>query len=401
MESKDNCKVLDAKHHSPADFPVEVLSKIFYGLMVPDLLNISMVCKSWCNVIATPKLLKSMRIRSDDKVHGRNLQKMRKMLKRTNRNYENIAIFHVNRQSIRLLNELGFKWKSLFLNGCTFKTSVSLLNLLKSVQETAESLHFDHMVYTCKYNDTIKETIVMPNLTGLTVDCIYCSDVGHILYVLSPNFHQLKSLKMAFNYFIERFMDYIPPEMRLTSLHLHQSSYNGNLQPIEAFLRSQKDCLKDVRLDSINSTIFQLIWNEFTVMTKLTIGNKRVELIAKELTLNQHPTLIELRFHIVVPNDVLCKIFEAVPNLKFLYVPEMDRELIVMATEKLLYLIFLHVWTLKGALTKDDKKFAQLKRAQVFQYIAEDDDEPLKRIKETIHQEQVKLLIKMLRDPGV
>ena len=401
MESEDTSKVEDSYQHSPADFPVEVLSKIFDGMMISELLNISLVCKSWANVIATSRFLKYIRIRSDERIQGRDLHTMWNMLKITNRNYENIAIFNVNRGKIMPLDELGFQWKSLFLNGCTFKTAVDLFNLLKSVQKSAVTLNFDHMIYTCKYRETIEETLLMPNLIELFVDCIYCSDDENVLNILSPNFHQLKSLKMAYNFFIERFINYIPPNMKLTSIHLHQTSNNGNLQPIEEFLRSQKDCLKDVRLDSINSTVFNLVWNEFTLMKKLTIGNKRVDLVARDMTLNKHPSLYELRFQIIVPNDVYCKIFEAVPNLKFLYIPEMDRELIVMATEKLMYLIFLHVWTLKGGLTSENKKFVHLKRARVFQYLAEDDDEPLKRIEETIFDEQMDLLMKMLRDPGV
>lgn len=402
MESNNTCKILDAKHHSPADFPFEVLSQIFYGLMVPDLLNISMVCKTWSNVIGSPKFLKFIRIRSDERVKGRDLHTMWNMLKTTDREYENIAIFNVNRGQIMPLNELGFKWKSLFFNGCTFRTAVDLLNLLKSVKDSAVTLSFDHMIYSCKaVREVIVETVVMPNLIELIVDCIYCSDDENILNILSPNYAQLKSLKMAYNFFTERFIKYIPPTMKLKLLHLHQTSSSNNMQPIEDFLRTQKDCLKDVRLDSINSNIFQVVWNEFTVMTKLTIGNKMVNLIPSEMTLIKQPTLIELRFQIIVSNDVLCKIFDAVPNLKFLYVPEMDRNVIVMTAEKLKHLIFLHIWTLKGVLTEENKKFTQLKKARVFQYLPQEDDEPLRRIKASLYQEQVKMLMKMLRETGV
>lgn len=395
-------KVLDAKHHSPAEFPFEVLSQIFYGLMVPDLLNISLVCKTWANVIGSPKFLKFIRIRSDERVKGRDVHTMWNMLKKTDREYENIAIFNVNRGVLMPLNELGFKWKSLFFNGCTFKTAVDLLNLLKSVKDTAVTLSFDHMIYSCKIvREVIEETVVMPHLTELIVDCIYCSDDENILNILSPNYAQIKSLKMAYNFFIERFMKYIPPTMQLTLIHLHQTSSSNNMLPIVDFLRSQRHCLKDVRLDSINTDIFQLVWNEFTVMTKFTIGNKMVNLIAKDMNLIKHPTLIEMRFQLVVAIDILSKIFDAVPNLLFLYVPEMNRDVIVMAAEKLKHLIFLHVWTLKGVLTEENKKFTELKKARVFQYLPGEDDEPLRRIKALTYQTQVKMLMKMLRETGV
>ncbi|CAO1336186.1 unnamed protein product [Diamesa serratosioi] len=388
--------ILNVEDHTAAHFPQEVLIKIFSGLMVPDLLSVSQVCKPWCDVIARPTFLKLIRLRSDERVVGRTLNHMWEMLKETNRNYQNLAVFNVPRGSIMNLKEQDFEWKSLVLNGCTFNSTSELIDLLKSVKETIVELNFDHMIYACDYRDVIDKYVDMPKLRDLTVDCIYCSDDENILNILKPNFGRLTSLKMAYNFFTDRFMKLLPAEIKLTTLHLNQSMNASNMKPLEPFLLRQAPSLIDVRFDSITSSTFELIWNECINMKKLTIGNKKVVLESSNLNLKKHPTLIELRFQMVVPNSVLNTVFQAVPQLKFLYLPEMDNELILMATEKLTNLQYLHVWTLKGELKGTDKKFANLKRARVFQYIAVTDG-PLKRMKNSTYQEQTRLLMEMLR----
>lgn len=396
MDDNKICRILNMEDHTLAHFPEEVLTKIFNGLMVTDLLSVSLVCTSWSNVIAQRRFLKLIRIRSDERVAGRTMNCMWKLLNNSYRNYENIALFNVPRGTIMNLNQLDFKWKSVYLNGCAFYSILELINILESIQETAVELNFDHMIYSCNFKEITDKYVVMPYLRNLTVDCIYCSDDENILNILKPNFGQLRSLKMTYNFFLDRFMKLLPLNIQLTTLHLHQTMNSLNMSAIEPFLLSQKNTLVDVRFDSINSSTFVLIWNECKKMRKLTIGNKRVVLCPKEMNLIKHPTLIELRFQLVVSNEVLNRIFEAVPNLQFLYLPEMDNELIVMATEKLTNLQYLHVWTLKGELTSENKKFTNLKRARVFQYVATNVG-LLKTMKESNYQEQTRLLMEMLR----
>lgn len=100
-----------------SNFPAKCLEVIFGNLIGNDLLNCSLVCKHWYDVIGTSELcMNKIKL---------NLQKM---------NFSNYA------NAVQKLPNLKRKWTNVSLSFVDFKTINAFLDFLRSIQHSVQEL---------------------------------------------------------------------------------------------------------------------------------------------------------------------------------------------------------------------------------------------------------------------
>lgn len=351
-------QLLNAQDHTLADLPVEVLNKIFKHIRGRDLLNISVVCKYWYSIIAESEdYMGKIRIKTDE--HGTtNIRRLKKMLRETTRKYQHLSIrnaydFHPD------FKVMSFNWKSIQITRLTY--SGMFINFLSNFSDTLQELE----MFDLNFNTTeIVPVVEFPQLRVLKINCSRVESYFGIGIFKSTLSH-LTELSISYEAFHDIFRNDATANMKinLNKLEITRKFENfKTLDMVEDFLRTQKNCLEEIKLDSLEKTTLEVLWNEMNVIRKVTIGSRDVD-IATCLNLHTNETIHELR---VQSNDIGDTIYEMIfnstPNLRSLIVPKLDQNLLEVASENLKKLEYLHCWNITSDYPNGNIKFKRLKR---------------------------------------
>lgn len=358
LEPIINIQLLNVQDHTLADLPVEVLNKIFRHSRGRDLLNISAVCKYWYSIVAESEdYMGKIRIKTDE--HGTsNIRRLKKMLHQTTRKYQHLSIRNAYdfNQDFKVMS---FNWKSIHLTRLTY--SGKFITFLSNFSETLQEIE----MFDLNFN-TVEEVPVVhfPQLRVLKINCSRVeSNFG--IGIFKSALSHLTELSISYEAFHEIFRNQATANMKikLNKLEISRKFENfKTLDMVEDFLRTQKNCLEEVKLDSLEKTTLEVLWNEMKVIRKVTIGSRDVD-IAPCLKLNTNHTIQELRVQSNEVGDTIYEmIFDATPNLRSLIVPKIDQNLLEVASQNLKKLEYLHCWNITTDYPNGNIKFKRLKR---------------------------------------
>lgn len=359
LEPIINTQMLNAQDHTLADLPVEVLNKIFRHSRGRDLLNISAVCKYWFQIIAESEdYMGKIRIKTDE--HGTsNILKLTKLLKKTTRKYQHLSIRNAYDEFNQEFKAMPFHWRSMHLTRLTY--SSKFISFIKNFTDTLYEIE----LFDLNFNNVLEVPVVhFPQLRILKINCSRVeSNFG--IGVFKSALSHLTDLSISYEAFYEIFRNQATAniKIRLTKLEILRKFENLKvLDMVEDFLKTQKNCLVEIKLDSLEKTTLEVLWNEMKVIQKVTIGSRDVD-IATCLKLNTNHTIQELRVQSNELGDTTYeRIFDSTPNLRSLIVPKMDQNLLEEASQNLKKLEYLHCWNITTDYPRGTIKFKRLKR---------------------------------------
>lgn len=300
--------VLNAEDHSLIDYPYG-LRMVFGYLSGMDLINCLLVNKTFYNQIVTSDvLMKKIVIKIPRGANDRASY----LLSQTDRSYKNIWIQSETEYEMNFLND-HFKWKSVHLKYMKF--CPEMWSFLQQFTETVAELNFT------KNNLDLSTDEKVPIFKKL-----------HTLKIINK---QSKSI-LIFDEFINNY-DTIK-HLTISQLGLQIGfDYIKNMKGIQLeslliirpkprycitneALNTQKHCLKELTMFTINTTSMMYIWEVMTGLRKLTMGAKAANMKVP-LTLKTNTSITEIVIDSSnLPVHIYQKMVKATPNLRFLHV---------------------------------------------------------------------------------
>lgn len=305
-----NRSVLNSKDHSIADFPL-ALQIIFDYLPGTDLISCLAVCKSTNFEIATSEKLMDKIVLIVPRGHKMIADQI---LNNTNRKYKHISIQHEYEYGLDFKNDF-FKWKSLHIQRTIFCST--MWKFLEQFKKTISELNFSFIkVELC----VDQKFPIFDKLETLKIKC-EVTETAMIYYEFQMNFPGLKHLTISqFGYeFAISVIKRTKYDVFLDTMHLTQPKL-ASFWTVEHVLKGQKNCLKELTLEKLNSSAMENIWKEMKVLKKLTIG-KKIPAFRRNMALATNNSINEIVIHsTTVPFYVYEQIVNATPNLKILRV---------------------------------------------------------------------------------
>lgn len=308
MEFLKDRHVINAQNHSLADYP-SGLNLIFDYLLGNDLISCLLVNKQFYQQISTSEKLMSKIVL---KIPKGKFSRANRLLRQTDRKYKNICIQGQLEYQIDLLNPY-FKWSSIEFKNVTFGPQLWIF--LRQFTETIVELIFVNNPLQLLTNDNF------PVFKHLKVLKINNKDATSILMLneFKSNFCTIKHLTTS-QVGMETGFVFIHDlnNMKLETLHIIRpklGKYN-----IKDAIFTQKKCLKELTIETINTKSIEYIWDQMEVLKKVTLGAK-VTAFKKSMSLRKNNSIEEIVVHNTkVPFEIYEKLVISTPNLTLLRV---------------------------------------------------------------------------------
>lgn len=353
-------------------FPTEIVDLILKSLSIKELLNASLVSKTWYEIIGSSS---SIMKRINFKLASNEIEEI---LTHSSRLYENVEIAEAS-NSINIYQEAiasntRSSWKRVKLSKLFFASTKQLNDFLGIFESKIEVLEMDHIsvltLGTSNFNDfsnlkVLKLKTFGSDVFNIFTKCINLKELCITSKIDSSNSKivnnlleknlQLKVMEISSQALSKPFA------FKLQTLRISEMCLNSNFNE---FLKTQFETLEILSLPQVANVNLELIF-QMPKLRELDVGSVK-DVDFKKLHLHTNGKIEKLSYRDTENKlNAMKSIIGAVPNMNRLQCFSMSQEMVEFLSKTAKKLEVIHMRTLKSIDLSCEQLFPKLKKASI------------------------------------